>query len=618
MINALSFYLHVVKRPVILFLLAQAVLRFVYLVIESGEHTFGMGDIARIYGAGLIMDALVASYIAALVVFYRSVKGWGRDGKVDRTFRTVCALFFLTLLFFSFVSDILFWAEFKARFNFIAVDYLVYSKEVVANIRESYNLPVLLGIIFVVAVGALVLHRKTEKPSSIPAPSFFKRVGALSVFLILPILTPFLPVERMVASFDDQIKKEIAQDGWYTFVQAFFQNAIDYDRFYVTTKDLGIDPLKALPAPHHDSSSEKHHNVIFILMESMSAEFMGTFGAKTNETPNLDRFAAEGMLFDRFYATGTRTVRGMEALVLAIPPVPGQAIVRRPDNGNLHSIGFEFQNRGYDTAFVYGGNGYFDNMNEFMGGNGFRIVDRPQFEDKEVHFENAWGLCDEDIFLKVISEADKAHASGKPFMCLALTTSNHRPYTFPEGKIDLPSKTSGRGGGVKYSDFAIGELIRHASTKPWFANTLFVFVADHTAGTTGRLEITPEKHHIPAIIYAPKLIKPQRVSSITSQIDLPVTVMGLLNFKLTKPFYGQDVLHTPANRAFLSHFQKIGYYDGENLLIMKPVKDVTAYRGKDKIEDRIEKEVLLKRAVPFYEAASTWRDTYRRETSRNN
>jgi len=612
MTAAFQLYLNAIKRPTFLFLLTQCILRFIYLALEGQEQAFGLFNVFKILSIGFLMDVFVASFIAALMIAYRTIIPWGKESKGDRYFRNFSLLLFLILVFFSFVADILFWAEFKARFNFIAVDYLVYSKEVVANIRESYNLPVLLGLIAFIALGTLLFHRKTEKKPITTTPSFFKRLGAASVFLALPMTVPFVNTEKLLSTFDDQIQREIAQNGWYTFVHAFFHNSIQYDRFYVTTKELGEKPLVSLPVSPAPKGPEKHHNVIFVLMESMSAEFMKTFGCPTNETPNLDRFAQEGILFERFYATGTRTVRGMEALVLAIPPVPGQAIVRQPENENLHSIGFEFQKRGYDTVFIYGGNGYFDNMNTFMSGNGFRIVDRDSFSKDEIQFENAWGMCDEDIFYKVIKEADAAHAAGKPFMHLALTTSNHRPYTFPDGKIDLPSK-SGRASGVKYSDFAIGELVRLAKQKPWFDNTLFVFVADHTAGTTGRLEITPEKHHIPAIIYAPKLVKPQRIKSITSQIDLPVTVMGLLNFKFTQPFFGQDALKgTPQERAFLSHFQKIGYYDGENLLVMKPVKESVLYHGKEKITDSKEKKNILLKAVPYYEAASKWKENYKK------
>ena len=146
----------------------------------------------------------------------------------------------------------------------------------------------------------------------------------------------------------------------------------------------------------------------------------------------------------------------MEALTLALPPTPGRSLIKRPRNENLFTLGSVFRSRGYDTAFIYGGFGYFDNMNYFFGNNGYRVIDRTS-PGADITFANVWGACDEDLFRWTMREADASFAANKPFHFFVMTTSNHRPFTYPEGKIDLPSKESGRSGAVKYSDFAIGD-----------------------------------------------------------------------------------------------------------------------------------------------------------------
>src|SRR5699024_10952015 len=237
----------------------------------------------------------------------------------------------------------------------------------------------------------------------------------------------------------------------------------------------------------------------------------------------------------------------------------------------IFSIATILKQKNYHPYFIYGGDGYFDNMNNFFGGQGFDIVDRNRgnplsdriethrytIPDNEVTFENAWGVCDEDLFQQVIKYADKSHSSQTPFFQFVMTTSNHRPYSFPDGKIDLPQGS--RNAAVKYTDYALGEFIKEAQTKPWFKNTVFVVVADHNASSAGKWEINIDKHHIPAIIYnLPH--KPQKIDRLTSQIDLMPTLFGYLNWTYDSELYGKDINQTKAGeeRAFIGNYRTLG------------------------------------------------------------
>ena len=174
-----------------------------------------------------------------------------------------------------------------------------------------------------------------------------------------------------------------------------------------------------------------------VIEESLSAEYLGIFGNRFGLTPNFDRLAERSLLFTHLLATGTRTVRGLEAITLSIPPLPGISIVKRPGNEGLFSWGSLMQDKGYETKYLYAGYGYFDNMSYFFSHNGFSIVDRSNFTRDEITFANIWGVCDEDLFKKTIQESDKSWTAGKPFFSMVMTTSNHRPYTYPAGKIDI-------------------------------------------------------------------------------------------------------------------------------------------------------------------------------------
>jgi phosphoglycerol transferase MdoB-like AlkP superfamily enzyme len=160
-------------------------------------------------------------------------------------------------------------------------------------------------------------------------------------------------------------------------------------------------------------------------------------------------------------------------------------------------------------VFVYGGRGYFDNMNAFFSGNGYRVVDQSSVDEAEIHFKNAWGMADEDLYRQTLKLADADYARQQPFLLQLMTTSNHRPYTYPDNRIDIKSG-NGRDGAVKYTDYAIGQFLEQARQKPWFDNTIFIFVADHTAGSAGKEDLPITNYQIPLFIYAPKMIEASR------------------------------------------------------------------------------------------------------------
>jgi phosphoglycerol transferase MdoB-like AlkP superfamily enzyme len=269
------------------------------------------------------------------------------------------------------------------------------------------------------------------------------------------------------------------------------------------------------------------------------------------------------------------------------------------------------KDRGYDTKFLYGGRGYFDNMNYFFSHNGFDIIDKGSFTKEEITFSNAWGLCDEDVFRKAIKEADKSSASGRPFFSFILTTSNHRPFTYPDGRIDIPSRDgkAGRSGGVKYADYAIGKLISDARKRPWFDRTVFVFVADHCAGSSRKIALPIKNYQIPMMVYAPGLVKPAKVDTLASQIDIAPTVLGLLNFSYKTRFLGKDLLKmNPADgRAFISTYERLGYLKDDRMVILAPKKEVEFYRfdrySGDTVQVKSDDEMMMN-SLGYYQGGN--------------
>ncbi len=615
------------------YVLLGTLLRLGLLVASVGGVSWGLPTFAALF-VGLLFDLCMAWFLTLPMGLLSALWPRGMSGSRWLRLPLRAAWVFGAFLFaFWKVSEILFWEEFGVRFNFIAVDYLVYTTEVVKNIKESYNLPLIVAVVLAVAIGLFLLWRRLgcvrrweEGAVADAAPRWRDLAALLAPMVVLLLVSYFVGRrdlnavttthtsvgERLTAGlrhmgdpqpgWDNSYDTELAKNGEYAFLAAFWANQLEWKRFYPSrpdavaqlramllaqggepvAKDLNDVTRRIAPAGRHDG---RRLNVIQITVESLSAEFLGCYGSPEykpkNLTPNLDRLSRESLWFSRCYASGTRTVRGMEALTLSIPPIPGQSVLRRKGCENLTTLGSVLRAQGYDTAFIYGGDGFFDNMNYFFGANGYRVVDLPRQEaaGKKMSFGNAWGACDEDAFAWSLDEADKAFAAGKPFHHFVMTTSNHRPYTWPEGRID--PKLSGRDGGVAYTDHAIGAFLKAAEAKPWFKDTVFVIVADHCASVAGKRELEIRKYEIPLFVWSPGNIAPRKVETMMGQIDAAPTVLGLLGASYLSRFVGNDAL-SPAfrPRAFISNYQKVAMLRPDGLLtVLKPVRQAAQYKA---------------------------------------
>jgi phosphoglycerol transferase MdoB-like AlkP superfamily enzyme len=533
---------------------------------------------------------------------------------------------------FNGFSEWFFWEEFGKRFNFIAVDYLVYTHEVIQNIRESYPMPLLIAVIFIITASIFwILAKKTQMFRLVfeDDSSYKERSIATLILLLIPIFSFVLLHKQTLTTkiSDNRYNQELSKNGFYSLFSAYRNNELDYDEFYLRKENtLVLKAYRTLvqtPNSHFISKDlnhtlrmiehqgeDKKHNVMLVMIESLSAGYMGLYGDSKNLTPHIDALAKKSLFFSNFFATGTRTVRGMEAVTMAVPPTAGRSIVKRPSNHNMFGMGWIFKEKGYDNKFIYAGHGYFDNMNEYFGHNGFDIVDRNSFDKNEITFANVWGVCDEDLFDKSIKEADKSYANKQPFFSFIMTTTNHRPFTYPEGKIDIPSH-SGRWGGVKYTDYAIHAFLEKAAKKPWFNDTIFVFVADHNGGSSGKNDLPLYRYKIPFLVYAPTLVKAQTITKVSSQIDLAPTLFALLNWDYKSKLYGKNILSDSFKpRALIGTYQKLGLYQNDRLTMLMPNGTAKAYAVKELgLYDNTYEEIEpvqsdLDDTITYYQSAS--------------
>jgi phosphoglycerol transferase MdoB-like AlkP superfamily enzyme len=603
--------------------------RLILLLNSYSSFDFTFINIVGVGVIGFFFDLVNATYFTLpLLLFLWLMPERFYQKKGHHFFLYGLFHLFIFLLLFNAVAEGFFWDEFSTRFNFIAVDYLVYTTEVIGNIRQSYPIELIIACLLLLSAAityALKPFINTVRHSPM---SLRKRTHWFIGYASLSCLSFMLVNTKLHHFSSNTYANELAGNGLYELFAAYRNNELDYDQFYpLINEDKADLNMHNFIQTSHDaffqpnsstiqrqvthSGQDKNMNVVLISVESLSAEFMESFGNTKKITPFLDSLAKQSLLFTNLYATGTRTVRGLEALSLSVPPTPGQSIVRRPDNEHLFTLASVFNAKGYESKFIYGGYGYFDNMGYFFENNGYEVIDRSALSDDEIDYENIWGVADENLFTLALREIEKTTAQNNRVFTHIMTTSNHRPYTYPEGRIDIPSHT-GREGAVKYTDYAVDKFIRQASKTSWYPNTVFVIVADHCASSAGKTQLPVNKYHIPMIIFSPGRIQPGTQDRLMSQIDVAPTLLGLLNFSYTSKFFGYDIYALPPGheRAFVSTYQLLGYLKNDSLVVLSPNKAAEVYlTGKNhevvsKVLPQSSTSPVRVEAISWYQTAS--------------
>jgi hypothetical protein len=505
--------------------------------------------------------------------------------------RGTAAVAFLSFFLFTFLAivEVAFFDEFSARFNYMAVDYLLFPTEVAGNIWQSYPvLRVLLGTA-AVSVGLFAgLGRPLLQSWSSPAglADRVRMVVGLTV-LIAALACTAPPVGARLG--DNALAGEISGNGHRSFFNALWTSDLDYTQYYRTMPLADAVPrVRRLlwdPETREESSTSNpfrrrlsedgrihRPNIVLVIEESFGAAFTGVLrGNSEHLTPAFDRLANEGVLFTNFYATGSRTVRGLEAILCGFPPIPGVSILKRRPFDGIFSWPAVMKSQGYDTMFLYGGRGIFDNMRPFLTANGFdRFIEQSDFDHPA--FTTAWGVSDEDIFDRALREFDERNATGRPFFGAVLTVSNHKPYTYPSGRIDLPPERRRREHAVKYADWALGRFFDRARRRPFFNNTIFVILGDHGARVYGADFIPIRSYEVPFLIYAPRWLSSRCVDVLGSSLDVASTVMGLTDIHYDSVFFGRDLFDLTPERgyALMQHDRDVGILRGNRLAVFGP------------------------------------------------
>ena len=563
----------------------------------------------QLFLIGLRFDLILMCYIAFLPTVLISLLP---DSvlKHFKKFFNIYFIFFLFLFLLMELSTLDFINQYDTRPNRLFLDYLIYPKEVVGTLLKSY-LPSL--IITTILLGiALFFAFKHGKKIFYPQESNYKT--KLLLFLVVAFflfwgargsLTSKRPINASNAIFcSDQMTNSLGLNSLYTVAFAAYsmKNEGDVKKYgkmdeleaYTRVKKY-MDVTEFIPGEvpflhlQKPDAPQPKYNVVIFLQESLGAEYVGCLNGLPL-TPELDKLSKEGLLFTNLYCTGTRSVRGIEQVTAGFLPNPSESIVKLGGSQQgFFTLADAFGRQNYDTSFIYGGMANFDNMASFFNGNGFKnIIDETDFDKdgKKYAMKGTWGYSDEDLAVKA-NEYYK-NLGNKPFFSLMFSTSNHEPFEFPEGRIQLYEQPKNSvHNAMKYADFSIGKFFELAKKESYYKNTIFVVIADHNTRTFGKNLVPVNKFHIPALIIAPNVDKGITYDNLASQMDIPSTVLALSGITTKSPMPGRNLLKLPKGtkgRTIMLFHETYAFRVEDDIVILNPNAKPLQFKVKSDTE----------------------------------
>lgn len=297
----------------------------------------------------------------------------------------------------------------------------------------------------------------------------------------------------------------------------------------------------------------------------------------------LEAWRDRSLWFDNLYASGTRSARGIEAVVTGFPPTRASSVIKLAGaQQGFFTIARALKAEGYATVFVYGGDSAFDNMRRFFLNNGFDAVIDLADLAPSAGFQTTWGVADEDLFHRVHAEMLARGTGDRPVFLLAFTTSNHTPFAFPAGRVEpVEAPVASPANAARYADWAAADYLERAAAGPYWDRTVFMLVADHDARSDGDTAVpVVDGYHIPAFLTGGP-VRPRTVTRIASQIDLLPTALSVMGIAARVPATGLD-LSRPAppgpGHAIMQFHDNQAYRRGDDVVMLVPGRPAQQYR----------------------------------------
>ena len=575
-----------------------------YLALSYFDRIGSNTDLLRILLQGVRVDLVIVGYLYSIPLL---ISVWLTPGNTTR----ILGLFIKPWLYFVFVATVFmelvtpqFILEYDIRPSRLFIDYLEYPGEVFSMLWEGYKPAIFLAVIGVVLAWLLARKLVSGASQDFESPSLLKRIClSLLVILVTALAArsslqhrPFNPA--MVYFSSDNLVNSLMLNSTYSVLYAAYNagSEAQASELYGKMRDadviqsvrqsanIGGEPYLSEAIPtlrfHPATYQGAPRNIVILLQESLGARYIGSLGGK-DLTPNLDALMPEGWKFANAYATGTRSVRGIEAVFTGFSPGPSRSVVKlSKSQSGFFSLASLLKRHDYYTQFIYGGESHFDNMKSFFLGNGVDdIRDLSTFDHPR--FVGSWGASDQDLYAEAHKQFTALNKSAKPFFSLVFTTSNHTPWEYPDG---CPAAYAGarqtRENAIRYSDCALGEFIQKAKNSDYWKNTLFLVIADHDSRVSGSDMVPIDHFRIPALILGAD-IAPKEDRRLVSQIDFPVTLLSLAGISDVHPMLGFDLskeVPVAKQRAMMQYGENFSWLSTDHAVVLRPKLPPSVYQ----------------------------------------
>lgn len=569
------------------------------LVIWQSERVIAASDLTTVLLQGVRADLIIMGMLLAPLVLLMPLLvnrfGW----RLWQNLVLIWGVITIVIISFMEASTPAFIMQYDLRPNRLFIEYLQYPKEVFATLWQGFRLPLFIGLSLTILFGSvaamLLKHWLADYQLNWPLWKLWLTWPLLVIILVLMIRSSIGHRPANPASFaltpDAMVNSLILNSAWSVYFAIYnMQHESNAADVYGTMSDAEIMAELHENYPWINSDSEKQFptlnlrqatvqrdkplNLVIILQESLGATFVESLGGEYSVTPELERLKNKGWWFEQLYATGTRSVRGIEAVVSGYLPTPARSVVKLSlSQQNFFTIADLLKQKGYFTEFIYGGESHFDNMASFFIGNGFEsVIDQHDYANPV--FKGSWGVSDEDLLNKAHQQIQQLHDQGQPYFSLVFTSSNHSPYEFPDGRIELdnPVKQS-QTNAVKYADYALGQFFDKAMQSDYWQDTLFLVIADHDLNVYGDALVPIERFQIPGLILGAD-IQPKNISTVASQIDMAPTLLSLMGISAETPMIGRDLSiekeQQSEGRALMQFADYFALMQGEKVTVLRP------------------------------------------------
>ena len=569
--------------------------RLVFLSYYSDRISYlGINEIISTFWHALRLDISMAAYMSAIPAICYIILLFLPPFRFPRIIARAYVLFFIVIFSIISVSNLNLYREWGSKINFRALDLAISSpKEAIASTSSSPILMLvsilLVYIIFSVFISSkIILYEIADRTKSLGIRLIISFLVLSTLFLAIRGGWQLTPINQSMAYFSTEtVLNHAAVNTEWNLIQDIINNKYGNDNPY---KYYKRDEARKIVAGLFVKPSKKpleillsdRPNIIFILLESFTAELVESLGGEKGITPNMEKLVKEGILFEHIYAAAGRTDKGIVATFSAFPSQAIRSIMKQNSKQEkLPGIAQELAMNSYRTSFYYGGESEFFNMKSYILSHGFQtLVDQHSFEARDMN--SKWGTFDDKVFSKNLADMDSVR---QPFFSTILTLTNHEPF-------ELPVKPRFKSENVEnkfrsttfYTDSCLGAYLKEAKKKHWYKNTLFVILADHSHRLPGNLtEYDPKRYHIPLIFFGDR-IKPEfkgtRISKIGNQTDLAATLLNQLHIDPVRYKWSKDLLN-PGTRGF-------GFFNWDNGFGFATTDQVLSF-------DNVGKNIILRK-----------------------